>query len=108
MTPHVPAWKVKKALKARENEERQLRAIRKWELAEYVLSMVAAVVLVAIAVMFIILACMNIAHASPLDCEGIKDADQRHFCRALSKPQKSECEFIKDPDLRHQCRARVK
>ncbi len=48
------------------------------------------------------------ASASPLDCEGIKNADRRHFCRAISIPRKSECEFIKDHDMRHECRARVK
>lgn len=48
------------------------------------------------------------AHASPLDCEGIRDADQRHLCRAITRPQKSECEFIKSQDVRQECRARVK
>ena len=81
---------------------------RGWVMAERCLIWIAYITLAAIAVMFIVLACTNIAKASPLECESIKSADQRHFCRALSKPQKSECEFIKDPDLRHQCRARVK
>lgn len=52
--------------------------------------------------------CIALAHASPLDCEGIKDSDQRHYCRAVSIPRKSECSFIKDNDLRRQCRAIVK
>lgn len=52
--------------------------------------------------------CIALAHASSLDCEGIKDTDQRHYCRAVSIPRKSECEFIKDNDLRRQCRAMVK
>ena len=80
---------------------------RRWKLVETCLTWISYITLLAVAVMFIILACTNIVKASPLDCESVKDADQRHFCRALSKPQKSECEFIKDPDLRHQCRARV-
>lgn len=50
----------------------------------------------------------RVAHGSPLDCEGIKDADRRHFCRAISIPRKSECEFIRDKELRYECRARVK
>lgn len=56
----------------------------------------------------VIVGCSKLCHASPLDCEGIKDADQRHLCRAVSIPRKSECEFIKDNDLRRECRARVK
>lgn len=49
----------------------------------------------------------RLAHGSPLSCESIKDADRRHFCRAISIPRKSECEFIKDHDLRQECRARA-
>lgn len=49
----------------------------------------------------------RVAHGSPLSCESIKDADRRHYCRAISIPRKSECEFIKDKDLRFECRARV-
>lgn len=48
------------------------------------------------------------AQASPLACEEIKDSDQRHFCRAVSKPDPSECEFIKNETLRYECRARAK
>lgn len=69
-------------------------------------------VVVAIAVMVIIAAVTvitdHVAHASPLPCESIRDADQRHYCRALSRPQPSECEFIKDHDLRQSCRARAR
>ena len=70
---------------------------------------------VAMAVLLLVLAgaalgwCSpRVAHGSPLSCESIKDADRRHFCRAISIPRKSECEFIKDHDLRHECRARTK
>lgn len=49
----------------------------------------------------------GIASASPLDCESIHDADQRNYCRAVSKRQKSYCEFIKNHDLRYRCRAEV-
>ena len=48
------------------------------------------------------------AFGSPLECESIKDADQRNYCRAVSKQQKSYCNFIKNGDLRHRCRAEVK
>ena len=48
------------------------------------------------------------SNASPLSCESIRSADQRHFCRATSIPRKSECEFIKNHDLRQHCRAVVK
>lgn len=61
-------------------------------------------------VCWVLIACGNTraAHGSPLDCEQIRDSDQRHFCRAISIPRKSECEFIKQHDLRFECRARVK
>lgn len=52
--------------------------------------------------------CSRLGHASPLDCEGIKDADQRHYCRAVSIPDRTECEQIKAHDLRFECRARVR
>ena len=40
-------------------------------------------------------------------CELVKDADQRHYCRACSgKP--GECEFIRSADLRQTCRALCK
>lgn len=47
------------------------------------------------------------AGASPLDCERIKDPDQRHLCRAVSIPSRTECEFIRNNDLRQWCRART-
>ena len=56
----------------------------------------------------VIVGCSRLAHASPLDCESIREPDQRHYCRAVSKPDKGECEFIKAHDLRQECRARVK
>ena len=58
----------------------------------------------------VLLVCFNAeeARGSPLDCEGIRDTDQRNYCRAVSKNQKSYCEFIKDRDLRYKCRAMVK
>ena len=55
----------------------------------------------------VIAGCSKLAHASPLDCEQIRDNDQRHYCRAVSIPRKSECEFIKSHDLRQECRAKV-
>lgn len=69
-----------------------------------------AVVAVAVTFWYVALSscASKIAHCSPLQCEGIKDADRRHFCRAISIPKKSECEFIKNRDLRFECRARVK
>lgn len=56
----------------------------------------------------VIAGCSKLAYGSPLQCEGIKDSDQRHYCRAISIPRKSECEFIHNEDLRRQCRAMVK
>jgi len=47
------------------------------------------------------------ALSSPAECEFIKDSDQRNYCRALSKSERSWCEFIKNADLRHRCRALV-
>lgn len=52
--------------------------------------------------------CYRTALGSASSCDFIKDADRRHFCRAVSIPRKSECEFIRNSDLRHECRARVK
>ena len=51
--------------------------------------------------------CERPAHAQSSECELIKDADQRHYCRAVTKKQKTECELIKNADLRHRCRAEV-
>ena len=56
----------------------------------------------------IIMLIARVAHASPLECESIKDADQRHYCQAVSIPRRSECELIKKKDLRRLCRAQVK
>lgn len=55
----------------------------------------------------IIKGCAKLAHASTADCSLIKDADRRHFCRAMNIPSRAECEFIKDHDLRQECRGRV-
>lgn len=69
----------------------------------------ALIVMVAVVMWVVVVdGCVKTAHCSPLQCEGIKDADRRHFCRAISIPKKSECEFIKNRDLRFECRARVK
>ena len=69
-----------------------------------------AVIIVAVTFWYVTFSAIaeRLAHCSPLQCEGIKDADRRHFCRAISIPKKSECEFIKNRDLRFECRARVK
>lgn len=56
----------------------------------------------------VIAGCSKLAYGSPLQCESIKDSDQRHYCRAISIPRKSECEFIHNHDLRMQCRAVAK
>lgn len=47
----------------------------------------------------------GVALASSLDCLQIHDSDRRHFCLAVTKPDKLECEFIRNSDLRAQCRA---
>lgn len=95
-------------MKHYDEQTSQERELSFWLAVERVLMGIAIVVIVAVVCTIIAISCTSVANASPLDCESIHNADQRHFCRALSKPQKSECEFIKDPDLRHQCRARVK
>ena len=48
------------------------------------------------------------ARCSPLDCEGIRDHDQRHYCRAVTTKKSIYCESIRNSDLRHRCRAEVK
>jgi hypothetical protein len=45
------------------------------------------------------------ALASSLDCEGIKDPDRRHFCRASTSGSSTECALIRNGDLRRLCRA---
>ena len=50
---------------------------------------------------------VRVAHGSPAECELIKDADKRNFCRAETQHRRSYCELIKDNDLRHRCRAIV-
>ena len=50
---------------------------------------------------------VRVAHGSPSECELIKDADKRNFCRAETQHRRSYCELIKDNDLRHRCRAIV-
>ena len=46
------------------------------------------------------------AGASPaLECEGIRDPDRRHYCRAITGDLPTECEFIRSRDLRAECRA---
>ncbi len=55
-----------------------------------------------------VLGMVHPAKSSPLDCELIHDADQRHYCRAVAIPDKAECEFIKNHDVRMECRARVR
>lgn len=45
---------------------------------------------------------------SPLDCETIRDGDQRNYCRAISKKDASWCEFIHNHDLRQLCRAQAR
>ena len=54
---------------------------------------------------FATVTCVMRAHASTTECELIKDADQRNYCRAMASHRKSYCESIKDNDLRHRCRA---
>lgn len=50
---------------------------------------------------------VRVAHGSPSECELIKDADKRNFCRAETQHRRSYCELIQDNDLRHRCRAIV-
>jgi hypothetical protein len=48
------------------------------------------------------------ARSSPLDCEGLHNADQRNYCRALTKREPAYCEVIKDQAIRATCRAMVR
>lgn len=59
-------------------------------------------------ILMLVMVIAGTASASPLDCEGLRDADRRNYCRAVAKQQKTYCEFIKDHDLRFTCRAAVK
>ncbi len=71
-------------------------------------SVLLAIVFFCVVVAILTLLSDRAAKASPLACESIRDADQRHYCRAVSRPQPSECELIKDHDLRQSCRARAR
>ena len=51
---------------------------------------------------------MGDAMAGPSDCYGIKDADRRHYCLAMSKGHTGNCYSIKDQDDRNLCLAQVK
>jgi len=62
-------------------------------------------VLFLCAAVIFLLALHGLAHGSPSDCEFIKDPDDRNYCRAVAKHERSWCEFIKNNDLRHKCRA---
>ncbi len=46
------------------------------------------------------------AHAgNGSDCESIGESDQRNYCRAVAKHDKSACESINNADRRNYCRA---
>lgn len=78
-----------------------------WEVTKRVAVYLGMLVFCLLFWALVIVGCCRLAHASPLDCEQIRDGDQRHYCRAVSIPRKSECEFIKSHDLRQECRAKV-
>jgi hypothetical protein len=63
--------------------------------------------LCGLATLFVILAARK-AYPSPLDCEGLHNADQRNYCRALTKHEPNYCEVIKDQAIRATCRALVR
>lgn len=48
------------------------------------------------------------AHCSPLDCEAIRDHDQRNYCRGVTKQDVTYCDVIRDPTIRATCRAMVR
>ena len=50
---------------------------------------------------------VKVAYGSPEECQLIKDADKRNFCRAEAYHRRSYCDLIKDNDMRHRCRAIV-
>lgn len=62
----------------------------------------------SLALLFKLASCAKLAAASPLDCEAIRDPDQRSYCRALAKNDPSHCRLIRDSDLRHRCLAQVR
>ncbi len=51
---------------------------------------------------------MGVTMAGPSDCYGIKDADKRHYCLAISRGDTGNCHSIKDQDQRNLCLAQVK
>jgi len=66
---------------------------------------VIGLVVFIFAVLIMLFGC-SLARAAASDCEFIKNADDRHLCRAQAKDSQSECYFIKDHDKRHMCMAK--
>lgn len=60
------------------------------------------------ALMSVVASCERPACAGPLDCETLHSADDRNYCRGVSKGDVTYCELIKDHDRRVMCRALVR
>ncbi len=56
---------------------------------------------------FIVLAGLALGNLAFADCAGIRDADERAFCRAMESGQKYHCTAIADYNLRQTCLVRL-
>jgi len=75
------------------------------------LGVFTAAVLMAIGIVLVFVALSATARscegtAQGAQCDILKHADDRHFCRALTYCLKSECEFIDAGEKRQECRIR--
>lgn len=64
--------------------------------------------LVALVSLVYMASCEKRACAGSLNCETLKSADDRNYCRGVTKGDATYCEFIKDHDKRVMCRALVR
>lgn len=64
--------------------------------------------LIALAALVYMATCEKRACAGSSDCETLHDADDRNYCRGISKGDITYCELIKDHDKRAMCRALVR
>jgi hypothetical protein len=51
--------------------------------------------------------CRALTGGSTLPCSSIRDSDLRHYCRGVVGPSRLPCESIRDGDLRRRCREGV-
>lgn len=62
----------------------------------------------ALAALVYMAACEKRACAGSIDCEALHSADDRNYCRGVTKGDVTYCELIKDSDKRVMCRALVR